>query len=98
MRSLDHTAIEDVAYHPESYGDDLPKMIDASQHGQALGNSAKAAEAVAYKIKDRVKHSRELIEQAAHIADPAQRQLVLAEAAGELLEGGRMATKQFDNI
>jgi hypothetical protein len=45
-----------------------------------------------------VKRSRELIEQAAHIPDATQRQLVLAEAAGEILEGGRMATKQFDNI
>lgn len=99
-QSADHTVIENVIGHSESYGSktNLERMIDKAQHHLELDDPIKAKNAVSHKIIDRINRSRELIAQANTITDSAKQQLVLAEAVGEIIEGGRMASKQFDNI
>ena len=98
--SNDQTVIEDVLGHSESYGSkgNLEKMMNRAQQHIALDDPVKAKNAVTYKIKDRLNHAKEMMAEARAIPDEASRQLALGKAAGEIIEGGRMATKQFDNI
>lgn len=96
-QKTDQTVIEDVLGHAESYGTDLKKMLDKTYHGMALDNPDKVATTVANKGKEWFERGHALLEKAVNIADPSNRQRMLADAVGQKMEGYRQLTKQFDN-
>lgn len=93
----DQTVIEDILGHRESYGKDLDKMLDKKLHNAALDNPDKVAVTVSEKGKEWFQRGDELLEKAVDIADPAERQLIIADAISQKMEGYRQLTKQFDN-
>jgi|LSQX01.1.fsa_nt_gb hypothetical protein len=96
-QKTDQTVIEDVLGHAESYGTDLKKMLDKTYHGMALDNPDKVATTVANKGKEWFERGHALLEKAVNIADPSNRQRMLADAVGQKMEGYRQLTKQFDH-
>jgi len=96
-QSTDQTVIEDVMGHGESYGKDLDKMLDKKLHTVALDNPDKVAATVSEKGKEWFQRGDELMAEAAEISDIPERQLKLAKAIGNKMEGHRQLVKQFDN-
>lgn len=96
-KKTDQTVIEDVLGHAESYGTDLKKMLDKTRFDAALDNPDKVALTVANKGKEWFERATELLDNAVDIADVADRQLMLAEAISQRMEGYRQLIKQFDN-
>ena len=96
-QSTDQTVIEDVMGHRESYGKDLDKMLDKKLHHVALDNPDKVAATVSEKGKEWFQRGDELMAKASEVADPSKRQLILADAISQKMEGNRQLVKQFDN-
>lgn len=96
-QKTDQTVIEDVIGHRESYGNDLDKMLDKNFHAVDLDNPDKVAATVSEKGKEWFQRGDELMAKASEVADPSKRQLMLADAIGEKMEGHRQLVKQFDN-
>ena len=93
----DQTVIEDIIGHRESYGKDLDKMLDKKLHTMALDNPDKVAATVSQKGKEWFQRGDELMAKASEVADPSKRQLMLADAIGDKMDGHRQLVKQFDN-
>lgn len=93
----DQTVIEDILGHAESYGTDLKKMLDKTRFDAALDNPDKVALTVANKGKEWFERATRLFDKAETISDVADRQLMLAEAISQRMEGYRQLIKQFDN-
>lgn len=72
-------------------------MLDKKLHNAALDNPDKVAVTVSEKGKEWFQRGDELLEKAVDIADPAERQLIIADAISQKMEGYRQLTKQFDN-
>lgn len=96
-QSTDQTVIEDVMGHGESYGKDLDKMLDKKLHTVALDNPDKVAATVSEKGKEWFQRGDELMAKASEVSDISERQLMLAKAVGNKMEGYRQLVKQFDN-
>lgn len=93
----DQTVIEDILGHAESYGTDLKNMLDKTRFDVALDNPDKVALTVANKGKEWFERATRLFDKAETISDVADRQLMLAEAISQRMEGYRQLIKQFDN-
>lgn len=96
-KKTDQTVIEDILGHKESYGGDLTKMLDRSQHSIALNDRVKVRNTVAYKGKEWFAESEKMMVEARKIPETWKRELALAEAQSYKMEGYRQITKQFDN-
>ncbi|NLN67832.1 MAG: hypothetical protein GX143_06680 [Alcaligenaceae bacterium] len=72
-------------------------MLDKTRFDAALDNPDKVALTVANKGKEWFERATELLDNAVDIADVADRQLMLAEAISQRMEGYRQLIKQFDN-
>lgn len=92
-KKMDQTVVEDVLRHSESYGIDLPKMLDEALQGQKLTNPIKVAEAVLYKGQERFYIAQKLMK-AAEKAGNGKLDLQ-ASAISELIEGCRQQVKVF---
>ena len=97
-RLYDHTVVEDVLRHLESYGEDLQRMINPEFYGEALKNPAKVAEAVLHKGTSRFDYADALWSQAEAAGDIVQKQLLQGQAVSETMEGCRQMVKVFDII
>ena len=93
-KKMDQTVVQDVLRHSESYGVDLPKMINKALQGQKLTNPEKVAEAVLYKGQERFYIAQKLMK-AAEKAGNGKLDLQ-ASAISELMEGCRQQVKVFD--
>lgn len=93
-KKMDQTVVEDVLRHPESYGVDLPKMLEKALQGQKLTNPEKVAEAVLYKGQERFYIADKLMK-AAEKAGNGKLDLQ-ASAISELIEGCRQQVKVFN--
>lgn len=67
------------------------------QHGHRLDNPDKVAVTVANKGKEWFERATELFDKAVELSDLADKQLVLADAISQRMEGYRQLIKQFDN-
>jgi hypothetical protein len=72
-------------------------MLDKKLHTVALDNPDKVAATVSEKGKEWFQRGDELMAEAAEISDIPERQLKLAKAIGNKMEGHRQLVKQFDN-
>ncbi len=95
-RLYDQTVIEDILGHPESYGDDLDRMIKQKFWGDALKNPAKVSEAILHKGTGRFDYADALWQQAGAANNTLNRRLLEAQAVSEMMEGCRQVTKVFD--
>lgn len=93
-KKMDQTVVEDVLHHAESYGVDLPKMLEKALKGQKLTNPEKVAEAVLYKGQERFYIAEKLMKAAKDAGDDALD--LQASAISELIEGCRQQVKVFD--
>ena len=94
-RMADQTVIEDVLRHFESYGDDLPRMINKDLYGEALKNPAKVAEAVLHKGMSRFNFADDLWRQGEMAGGIVKKQLLQGQAVSEMMEGCRQMKKVF---
>ena len=95
-RLYDQTVIEDILGHPESYGEDLDRMIKQKFWGDALKNPAKVSEAILHKGTGRFDYADALWQQAGAANNTLNRRLLEAQAVSEMMEGCRQVTKVFD--
>ena len=72
-------------------------MLDKKLHTMALDNPDKVAATVSQKGKEWFQRGDELMAKASEVADPSKRQLMLADAIGDKMDGHRQLVKQFDN-
>ena len=93
-KKMDQTVVEDVLHHAESYGVDLPKMLEKALKGQKFTNPEKVAEAVLYKGQERFYIAEKLMKAAKDAGDDALD--LQASAISELIEGCRQQVKVFD--
>lgn len=93
-KKMDQTVVEDVLHHAESYGIDLPKMLDKALKSQKLTNPEKVAEAVLYKGQERFYIAEKLMKAAKEAGEDALD--LQASAISELIEGCRQQVKVFD--
>ena len=93
-KKMDQTVVEDVLHHAESYGVDLPKMLDKALKSQKLTNPEKVAEAVLYKGQERFYIAEKLMKAAKEAGEDALD--LQASAISELIEGCRQQVKVFD--
>ena len=93
-KKMDQTVVEDVLHHAESYGVDLPKMLEKALKGQKLTNPEKVAEAVLYKGQERFYIAEKLMKAAKDAGEDALD--LQASAISELIEGCRQQVKVFD--
>jgi hypothetical protein len=93
-KKMDQTVVEDVLHHTESYGIDLPKMLDKALKSQKLTNPEKVAEAVLYKGQERFYIAEKLMKAAKEAGEDALD--LQASAISELIEGCRQQVKVFD--
>lgn len=93
-KKMDQTVVEDVLHHAESYGIDLPKMLDKALKRQKLTNPEKVAEAVLYKGQERFYIAEKLMKAAKEAGEDALD--LQASAISELIEGCRQQVKVFD--
>ena len=93
-KKMDQTVVEDVLHHAESYGVDLPKMLEKALKGQKLTNPEKVAEAVLYKGQERFYIAEKLMKAAKEAGEDALD--LQASAISELIEGCRQQVKVFD--
>lgn len=96
QRLYDQTVIEDVLGHPESYGDDLNRIIDEKYFGESLKDPAKVAEAIMHKGTSRFDYADKLWAQAQATDGMLKRELLQAQAVNETMEGCRQIKKVFD--
>ena len=94
-RMADQTVIEDVLRHFESYGDDLPRLINKDLFGEALKNPAKVAEAVLHKGMSRFNFADDLWRQGEMAGGIVKKQLLQSQAVSEMMEGCRQMKKVF---
>lgn len=94
-RMADQTVIEDVLRHAESYGDDLPRLINKDLFGEALKNPAKVAEAVLHKGMSRFNFADDLWRQGEMAGGVVRKQLLQGQAVSEMMEGCRQMKKVF---
>ena len=92
----EETVIEDVLGHPESYGDDLNRIIDEKYFGESLKDPAKVAEAIMHKGTSRFDYADKLWAQAQATDGMLKRELLQAQAVNETMEGCRQIKKVFD--
>ena len=97
-RLYDQTVVEDILHHPESYGEDLGRMIDKELYGEALKNPAKVAEAVLHKGTSRFDYADLLWAQAEAADGIVKKQILQARAVSEMMEGCRQINKVFKLI
>jgi hypothetical protein len=90
---MDQTVVEDVLRHAESYGKDLPKMLEKALQGQKLTDPIKVAEAVLYKGQERFYIAQKLMKAAEKAGDGKLD--LQASAISELIEGCRQQVKVF---
>lgn len=95
-RMADQTVIEDVLRHFESYGDDLPRLINKDLYGEALKNPAKVAEAVLHKGMSRFNFADDLWRQGEMAGGIVKKQLLQGQAVSEMMEGCRQMKKVFN--
>ena len=93
-KKMDQTVVEDVLRHPESYGVDLPKMLEKALQGQKLTNPEKVAEAVLYKGQERFYIADKLMKAAEKAGN--DKLDLQASAISELIEGCRQQVKVFN--
>ena len=93
-KKMDQTVVEDVLKHSESYGVDLPKMLDKALQSQKLTNPEKVAEAVLYKGQERFYIAEKLMKLAKEAGEDSLD--LQASAISELIEGCRQQVKVFD--
>lgn len=93
-KKMDQTVVEDVLHHAESYGIDLPKMLEKALKSQKLTNPEKVAEAVLYKGQERFYIAEKLMKAAKEAGEDALD--LQASAISELIEGCRQQVKVFD--
>ena len=93
-KKMDQTVVQDVLRHSESYGVDLPKMIEKALQGQKLTNPEKVAEAVLYKGQERFYIAEKLMKAAKKAGNDSLD--LQASAISELMEGCRQQVKVFD--
>ena len=96
QRLYDQTVIEDVLGHPESYGDDLNRIIDEKYFGESLKDPAKVSEAIMHKGTSRFDYADKLWAQAQQTDGMLKRELLQAQAVNETMEGCRQIRKVFD--
>lgn len=96
QRLYDQTVIEDVLGHPESYGDDLNRIIDEKYFGESLKDPAKVSEAIMHKGTSRFDYADKLWAQAQATDGMLKRDLLQAQAVNETMEGCRQIKKVFD--
>lgn len=92
-KKMDQTVVEDVLRHAESYGKDLPKMLEKALQGQKLTDPIKVAEAVLYKGQERFYIAQKLMKAAEKAGDGKLD--LQASAISELIEGCRQQVKVF---
>lgn len=97
-RLYDQTVIEDILNHPESYGDDLGRMIDPLLHPEDLKNPAKVAEAVLHKGVSRFDYADVLWAQGETTRGILKKQIFQARSVSEMMEGCRQMVKVFDLV
>ena len=97
---MDQTNIEDVLRHPESYGDDLGRMLSSDPKTQArrLLDPEQVSDAVTYKGKEWFGKGEALLENAKGITDLTERQLMQSQGVSSIMEGLRQEVKQFKNF
>ena len=95
---MDQTNIEDVLFHPESYGDDLNNMLKEEFRGRALLDPTKVGDTVTYKGKEWFGKGEALLKEANNITDLTERQLMQSQGLSSIMEGLRQEVKQFDNF
>ena len=95
---MDQTNIEDVLFHPESYGDDLDTMLNKNLRSKTLVDPTKVGDAVTYKGKEWFGKGEALLKEANNITDLTERQLMQSQGISSIMEGLRQEVKQFDNF
>jgi len=95
-KKYDHTVIEDILGHKESYGKDLKKMIDPEFRRLPLDDPKKVSDAIVFKAKERFDTCRELLKQAENAANDTEMLKMQSKALSEMIEGCRQEVKTFD--
>ena len=97
QHGADQTVIQDLKWHPESYGEhDLAHVIDKVHQGEKLVNPTKVAEAMMYKGQSRFYDGQKMIAEAKKILDKNERLDMEANGISQLMEGCRQIVKTFE--
>lgn len=96
-RKVDHTVIEDVAYHPESFGEDVGTLMDPSRHSQSLMNPNKVADTITFKGADRFANADKYFKFSDMLTGEDKLKMQ-RRAINEVKEGAYMIAKDGDNF
>ncbi len=98
-KKVDHTVIEDVLHHQESFGpDDVGRLMDPKRHGESLQNPNKVSDAIIWKSQERFESAGEKLKLAETLSDPIEKMEMQRSAINDLKEGAYMTAKDGDNF
>jgi hypothetical protein len=96
-KKVDHTVIEDVAHHAESFGVDIDPMMDPSRHGEALKNPNKVADTITFKGADRFANADKYFKLSDMLTGEDKLKMQ-RQAINEVKEGAYMIAKDGDSF
>lgn len=96
-RKVDHTVIEDVAHHPESFGEDIGTLMNPNRHGESLVNPNKVADTITFKGADRFRSADMRFKMADQLTGEAKLQMERL-AINDVKEGAYMIAKDGDSF
>lgn len=97
-KKVDHTVIEDVAHHKESFGTDVGKVMDKTRHAESLENPNQVADAIIWKSEERFVSAEEWFRKADAATDHIEKLELQTRGIYDLLEGGYMTAKDGKKI
>lgn len=97
-RKVDHTVIEDVLHHEESFGTDVGRMMDPNRHVESMSNPNKVADAIIWKSQERFDSAKAKFKLAETITDPIEKLEMQRSAINDMKEGAYMTAKDGDNF